>query len=159
MCNIFQFIIFSVENAYHKFFDINPLFATHEMLGHYIFIRYFLYLHFKFIPFPHYPSELPPFHPSSPCSLTHPLLLSCPGIPIHWDIKPSQDQGPLLSLMSNKAILCYIFGWRYEPLLVYSLVSGLVPGNSGVTGWLILLFLLWGCKPLQLLGAFLLLLH
>jgi hypothetical protein len=42
-----------------------------------------------------------------------------------------------------------------DSLLVYSLVSGLVPGSSRGTGWFILLFLLWGCKPLQLLGPFL----
>jgi hypothetical protein len=33
------------------------------------------------------------------------------------------------------------------------LVDGLVSGSSGGTGWLILLFLLWGCKTLQLLGS------
>jgi hypothetical protein len=42
---------------------------------------------------------------------------------------------------------------------VYSLVGGLVHGSSGGTGWFISLFLLWGCKPLQLLGSFLSLLH
>ena len=35
---------------------------------------------------------------------------------------------------------------------MYSWVSGLVPGSSGITGWFILLFLIWSCKPLQLLG-------
>jgi hypothetical protein len=35
---------------------------------------------------------------------------------------------------------------------VYSLVGSLVPGSSGGSGWLILLFFLWGCKLLQLLG-------
>ena len=34
-------------------------------------------------------------------------------------------------------------------LNVYSLVGGLVPGIPGGSGWLILLFFLWGCKPLQ----------
>jgi hypothetical protein len=62
-------------------------------------------------------------------------------------------------LMSHKAILCYICCWSLESLHVYSLVGGLVPGSSGDTGWFILLFLLWGCKPLQLLGSFLWLLH
>jgi hypothetical protein len=37
---------------------------------------------------------------------------------------------------------------------VYSLIGGLVPGSSEGTGWLTLLILLWGCKPLQLLGSF-----
>lgn len=31
---------------------------------------------------------------------------------------------------------------------MYSLVDGLDPGSSGGTGWFILLFLLWCCKPL-----------
>ena len=47
---------------------------------------------------------------------THPLLPSCPGILQHWGIKPSQDQGPLLPLMSDKAILCYICGWSHRSL-------------------------------------------
>jgi hypothetical protein len=34
---------------------------------------------------------------------------------------------------------------------VYSLAGGLVPGSSRGSGWLILLFFLWGGKPLQLL--------
>jgi hypothetical protein len=38
---------------------------------------------------------------------------------------------------------------------VFSLIGGLVPGSPGVTGWFILLLLLWGYKPLQLLGYFL----
>jgi hypothetical protein len=59
-----------------------------------------------------------------------------------------------------------IGNWQDHPLLhmglepcvfhVYSLVAGLVPGSCGGTGWFILLFLLWGCKPLQLLQSFLL---
>ena len=88
------------------------------------------------------------------CSFTYPFLPSCPCIPLPWGTKPSQDQGPLLLLMSHKAILCYICGWRHGSLHVYSLVRGFVPGSSGGTGWFTLLFLLWGCKPLQLLGPF-----
>ena len=38
---------------------------------------------------------------------------------------------------------------------MYYLVGGLVPGSSGVTGWFILLFLLWSCQLLQLLVSFL----
>jgi hypothetical protein len=45
--------------------------------------------------------------------------------------------------MSDKAFLCYI-----------CLVGSLFPGSSGGTGWFRLLFLLWGCKPFQLLGYF-----
>jgi hypothetical protein len=57
-------------------------------------------------------------------------------------------------LMSDKAILCYICGWSHGSLLEYSMVGGLVPANSRVSGWLILLFFLWVCKPLQLFRSF-----
>jgi hypothetical protein len=107
------------------------------------------------IPFPGFPSENPLSYPPSPCSPTHPLPLPGPDIPLQWGIKPSQDQGPLLPLISNKAILCYICSWRHWSLHVYSSVGGLVPGSSGDTGWFLLLFFLWGCKPFQLLGYFL----
>jgi hypothetical protein len=57
--------------------------------------------------------------------------------------------------MSNKAILCYICSWSHGSLYVYYLVGDLVSGSSGggrgVSGWLILLLFLRGCKPLQLL--------
>jgi hypothetical protein len=58
-------------------------------------------------------------------------------------------------LMSNKAILCYICGWRHGSLHVYSLVGGLVPWSLRGTGWFILLFILWGCEAHQLLVSFL----
>jgi len=44
-------------------------------------------------------------------------------------------------------------------LHVYSLVGDLVPWTSGCFGWLILLFFLWGCKPLWFLQSFHWLLH
>ena len=49
--------------------------------------------------FPFLGSPLPesPISPlSSPCSPINPLLLLCPGIPLHCCIEPFQDQGPLL---------------------------------------------------------------
>jgi hypothetical protein len=73
----------------------------------------------------------------------HPLLPPHPGILLHWSIEPSKDKGPLFPLMSDKAIFWYIYSWSH----VYSLVDGLVPMNSGRTGWLILLFFLWIEKP------------
>jgi hypothetical protein len=134
-----------------------------------IFIGYFLYLHFKMLsPFlvPPRPPPRPrnsPSHPPSPASMrvfpyppTHslfpPLL---PGISLHWGIEPSQDQGPVLTLMLYRAILCYLCGWSHGSLHVCSLVGDLVPGSSWKSGWLILLFFLWGSKPLQLLQPFL----
>ena len=82
---------------------------------------------------------------------TYPLPPYHPQISLWWSIKPSQDQGPPLSLMPGKAILYYICSWSHGSLHVYSLVGGLVPGSSGESGWLILLFFLWGHKPLWLL--------
>jgi hypothetical protein len=60
------------------------------------------------IPFHGFPSENLLSHLPFPCSPTHPMLLLCPGILLHWGIEPSQDQGPLLPSMSDKAIICYI---------------------------------------------------
>ena len=95
---------------------------------------------------------------SSPSSMrvfpTNPLPPSCSRIPLYWDIKPSQNQGPLLPLMPDNVILCYLCGWSHGSLHVSSLVGGLVSGSSGGSGWLILLFFLWDCKPLQLLRSF-----
>ena len=56
-------------------------------------------------------------------------------------------------MMSHKPTPCYICSWRHGSLHVDSLV-GLVPGSSGDTGWFILLFLLWGCKPFSSLDLF-----
>jgi hypothetical protein len=55
----------------------------------------------NFIPFPGFPSKNPLSTSSSTYLPTHPLLLPGPGIPLHWGIKPSQDQGPLLPLMTD----------------------------------------------------------
>ena len=121
----------------------------------FLFIRYFPYSHFKCYSLSCFPLKNPLSHPPSPLLTNPSTLLPCPDIPLHWGIESSQDQGPLLPLMFNKAILCYICSWRHESLHVYPVVGGLDPGRSGGTGWFILLFLLWGCKPLQYLGSFL----
>jgi hypothetical protein len=73
-------------------------------------------------------------------SPTYPLSSPCPDIPLHWGKGPSKDQGPLIPLMSNKAICCYICSRSHGPLHVYSWVGGFVPGRSGQSDWLILLF-------------------
>jgi hypothetical protein len=70
-----------------------------------------------------------------------------------------QAQGPLLPLMSNKAILCHIFGQSHVSLYVHSLVGGSVPASSGRSGLLTLLLPPWGCKSPQLLQSLLYLLH
>ena len=40
---------------------------------------------------------------------------------LYWGMKPLQDQGLFLPLISNKAIFC---SWSHESLHVYSLVGG-----------------------------------
>jgi hypothetical protein len=90
------------------------------------------------------PFPLPPLHPR---------------IPSQWGIDPSQGQGPLLPLIPDKAILCYICCWSHGSLYVYYLVGGLVSGNSPGSGWLIMFFFLWICNSLQLLQFFLYFLH
>jgi hypothetical protein len=96
---------------------------------------FFIYIS-NVIPFPGSPPPwetsyliLPP--PASVRIFQHPRLPPCPQISLHWSTEPSQDQGPLLPLMFNKAILCYICIWSHGCLHVYSLVGGLVPGSSG----------------------------
>jgi hypothetical protein len=113
---------------------------SHQFLGgggnrgvFFIFLLDIFYLHFKY-PLSWFSSENPLPFPLSPCSPTHPLLFPGHGIPLHWGIEPSQDQGPLLPLMTNKAILCYICTWSHESHHVFSLVDGLVPESSGSTG-------------------------
>lgn len=48
--------------------------------------------------------QTPPSYPPPPAFIRVFLLPPYhPGIPLHWGIKPSQDQGPALSLMPDKA--------------------------------------------------------
>jgi hypothetical protein len=121
---------------------------------------FFIYISNVF-PFPDLSFENPP----SPCLYysapppTNSLPSSCPGIPLHLGIEHPQAQGPLLLLMSNKAILCHICGQSHRSLHVYYLVGGSVPGSSRRSGLLTLLFLPWGCKHPQLLQSLLQLLH
>jgi hypothetical protein len=85
---------------------------------------FFIYI-LNVIPFPGFPYKKLLSPTPYPCPPTHPLLLPGLGIPLQCDINPSQDQRPLLPLMTNKAILCYICGWSLESLHSYSLVESL----------------------------------
>jgi hypothetical protein len=76
--------------------------------------------------------SFPSFYDGVPPS-TYQLPPPNPQLPYTGaSIKPSQ--GPLLSLMPDKAILSYMCSWSH----VYSFVDGLVRGSSGRSGWLIL---------------------
>jgi hypothetical protein len=101
------------------------------------FSGYFIYLHFKCYLLSQFPLQKPHITCSLPLLLwvcfskTHPHLPPNPGIPQDWGSHSSQDQEPLLPLMSHKAILWYICIQSHESLHVYSLVGSLVPGRSG----------------------------
>ena len=121
------------------------------MLIFYLFI-------FHVIPFPGFHLWKPPIPSSLPvllyrCSHTHRLLPPHLDIPLHWGMEPSQDQGPLLSLMPDKAIHllrrqmepwilpCVLFGWWFSPGKLWGV-------------WLVdIVVLPMGCKPLQLLES------
>jgi len=110
--------------------------------------EYVLYLHFKCYllswspPETPYPIPLLCFYEGAPQPI-HTLLLPCPPIPLHRGIQPAFI-GPRASPPID-AWKTYICSLSYVSLYVYSLVGGLVPGSSGGSGWLILLFFLWGC--------------
>jgi hypothetical protein len=126
-----------------------PFFLREEVGFYYYYYQIFSLFTFQmFSPFLLSPPKTQLSHLPSPCSPTHPLLLHCPSILLYWGIEPSQEQGSLLSLVSHKVILFYICCWSHGSLHVYPMVGGLAPGSSGGTGWFILLFLLWGFKPL-----------
>jgi hypothetical protein len=137
---------------------LDPIFHAFFFFS-FLKIGYFLYLHLKCYPLSQFPtSQKPPIPSSLPllqwgCSSTHsPTPISSPSIPLHWGIywafigpktSPPIDawQGhPPLHMQLEP---CLLLGWW------------LSPGNSGESGWLILLLFLWGCKPLQLLHCFL----
>jgi hypothetical protein len=84
------------------------------------------------------PSLPPPLcHYEGAPPLTYPLPPHHSNIPLCWDIKPPQDQGPSLPLMPDKDILSYICIWSHGSLHVYSLVGGLVSGKlcGGSVSW------------------------
>jgi hypothetical protein len=58
--------------------------------------------------------------------LTHLLLPHSSSITLHRGIKPPQDQGPPLPLISDKAILCYLCIWSNGFLPEYSLVTFII---------------------------------
>ena len=86
-------------------------------------------------PFPVSPLQTPYTFYSPPASLmmlpyppTHLLTLLHLRITLHW------NRAKGLPLMTDKAILCYTYGWSHGFLYVYSLVGSLVSGSSGGSG-------------------------
>jgi hypothetical protein len=86
----------------------------------------FQMLPLSWFPLQKYPLSPPPLSPlPSPSLPTHPLLLPGLDIPLHWDIKPSQDQGPLLPLMTDKAFKLKSYGG------IFPNQSSLEPSQDG----------------------------
>jgi hypothetical protein len=122
----------------------------------FLFIRYFLYLHFKCYPLYSFPLRKPPILSLLPL-LTNPPYSHFPVIALFYT--------GALSLYKAKSLFSHWCPTRpssvtyaagaIESHHVCSLFGGLVPGSSRGTDWFIMLFLLWGCKALQLLGSFL----
>jgi hypothetical protein len=123
----------------------------------FLFILHILFIYISNIILSRNPLSHPPF----PCFYegaappSYRLRTPSSFIPLHWDMEPSQNQGPLLPLMSDKIFLCYICSWSHGSLHLYSLVGSFVPWSSGGV-WLVDIVLPKGCKPLQLLQAILL---
>jgi hypothetical protein len=123
------------------------------------FLKFLLVILFIYmsnvIPLPSFPFAIPlPIPSVSMRVLPHLLPLLLPSVPLWWGIDASQDQGHILPLMPGKTILYYICSWSHASLHVHPLIGCLAFGSSGRADWLILLFLLWGCKPLQVLQSF-----
>ena len=95
----------------------------------FFFFRCFLYLHFKCYPLSWFPLQKSHILSPSPCPPTHPLLLPGPGIPLYWAIESTQDQGPLLPLMTNQVLLSYICSQSHGP---FFFIGGLVLGTKEV---------------------------
>jgi hypothetical protein len=79
------------ESFFFPFFLFAPFFFLKVDI-------FFIYIS-NVIPFHVFPSKTP--HPLPLLLLTNPLPLPGPGIPLYWRIEPSQDQGPLLLLMTD----------------------------------------------------------
>jgi hypothetical protein len=111
-----------------KYWQKNPLYHTQIILYSFLFYFFFFYLHFKCYPLSWFPLQRPPhpfqrpLHPASmrvfPHSLTHSHF---PILAFPYTGPSSLHQGPLLPLMSSKAIplpLSYpgiSLHWAIEP--------------------------------------------
>jgi hypothetical protein len=92
-----------------KFLCAEVLFRR-KNLEYFLFFSWIFYLFtFQMLsPFPVSPLQtsyaIPPYSASESALLsTYPLLPHCPSIALHWGIKTSQNQGPPLPLMPDKA--------------------------------------------------------
>jgi hypothetical protein len=112
-----------------------------------------MYLHFKCYPLSWFPLWNHISHLPSPlllrrCSPTHLYTPTSPP----WRSPTLRELAftgprafpPINARQCHSLLHMGLETW--VPLCVYSLVGSLVPGNSGGSGWMRLLFFLWGCK-------------
>ena len=124
-------------------------FSVHYFVCIFFFIRYFLYLYFKWYPISWFRFWNPPILSPHACSPNHTLLflsLRIPyngtqsfhrtkGLSSHWWLaRPSSATYGLEPWIPP----CVLFVWWFSSYDLWG------------THCFILLFLLWGCKPLQL---------
>jgi hypothetical protein len=115
---------------------------------HFFFLKFLLDILFIFQMLS--PFLISPLKPTIPSLL--PLLIN-PRTPVSYTGTLSLHRTKVLSshwCLTRPSSATYASG-AMGSLHVYSLVGGLVPGSSWSTDWFILLFLLWGWKPLQIL--------
>ena len=94
-----------IRKGYQRVYECT--FSAHSV---FLFFKFFYQL-FCLITFQMFQVSSPrtPISPPHPClhegapQLTRLFLPHCPNIPLRSSIRPSQDQGPSLSLMPNKA--------------------------------------------------------
>jgi hypothetical protein len=133
--------------------------SKHPCLCFSFFITYFIYIS-NVIPLPSFPFITPLSPTPSPClyegahQSSHLLLPQHPSVfpypessslhmtkelPSQWCLtRPSSDTYP--AGVTGTCPPCILFGWWFSPWELWG------------SGWLILFFL-WGCKPLQLLQS------
>jgi hypothetical protein len=132
--------------------------AVVHFLSCFVLDIFFIYIS-SVIPFPGFPlspkhpttSSLTCFYEGVPPSTHPPAPTSPSSIPLYWGIYGLFKRPRTFPSIDDKAILCYICSWSHA----YSFADSLVPGSSAGSGWLILLFFLWGSKVLQLLQSLL----
>ena len=125
-------VFLSMVSLSHKFFKAQNttscIFFRFCWLGSISFIILFIYISNNIL-LAGYPSTTPPVPPSSPfpiiclyedvSSPINPLQPHCSSIPLHWGIKPLQDQWPPLPLTSDKAIHMYLEPWP-PPCIIFA---------------------------------------
>ena len=102
----------AVVKAY-TYFYLSIIFYVFNWIFYLFTFQIFLFFLFS-------PPKISYLIPPAPLSvLPHPSTYAHhPHILLHWRIVPSHDQAPLLPLMTDKALFCYICSWSHWSLHV-----------------------------------------